>query len=409
MSWVDRISSGMTITTGDGKQYTPEWKNAQKSVEFNISEFNFDGVSGTLVDRKEPMGRRFPLEIYFQGENHLDISSDFELSANDKRAWVLSHPYYDDILVHPVSLNFDNTGHNLTKITGTLIETISEIYPKSTLDPQEQAQQNFEDANESVASDFGGNVSEPSTKDITNIQDSQLDTYNRVTKDITDTTALEEYRNLYITANTAILNATADPIQAMRTAQAVLSYPSQLQVSVQNRLDTLVSTFNGLRDKLVNIVRRNDKFIYEANQTTIVNAMALAVTTPIEGDYENRDMVLSVIETLSNTYDQTIQDLDSLQTDNGGSEDSYIPSHSGLFDLNVSVKYAIANLFSIVVDAKQERSIILTAKSDPILLTHRFYGLDEADENLTKFIDQNKIGINEMFELDEGRTVVYYV
>jgi hypothetical protein len=44
-----------------------------------------------------------------------------------------------------------------------------------------------------------------------------------------------------------------------------------------------------------------------------------------------------------------------------------------------------------------------------INITHRFYGLDLADENITRIIDSNNIGINEILEVKKGRKIVYYV
>jgi len=51
----------------------------------------------------------------------------------------------------------------------------------------------------------------------------------------------------------------------------------------------------------------------------------------------------------------------------------------------------------------------LSSYSNAIILTHRFYDLEETDQNLENFINQNQIGINEMLEIKTGRKVIYYV
>ena len=105
MSWIDKLANDLIITTGDGRPYYPLWKKPSKSIAFNYSEFTFPNLSGSLVDRGTPMGRRFPLEIYFVGENNIEDSSDFESSANDKRPWRIEHPYYGLIFVQPTEIN----------------------------------------------------------------------------------------------------------------------------------------------------------------------------------------------------------------------------------------------------------------------------------------------------------------
>ncbi len=44
-----------------------------------------------------------------------------------------------------------------------------------------------------------------------------------------------------------------------------------------------------------------------------------------------------------------------------------------------------------------------------ILLSHKFYGSDENDDNLQKFIDTNNIGLNELLNISKGRKVIYYI
>ena len=87
MSWIEKINSGIVITCGDGKRYEPHYILAEKSVEYNVAEFDFVNIEGTLVKRSKPRGRRFPIELLFQGDNHLDVADAFEMSAKDDRPW----------------------------------------------------------------------------------------------------------------------------------------------------------------------------------------------------------------------------------------------------------------------------------------------------------------------------------
>src|SRR5690242_2796658 len=99
MSWLDRITDSLTITTGEGSTFTPNWINAVRQKEYNIAEFEFIEQKGTLVSRKLPRGNKYNIEIYFQGDNHLNEAGRFDLAADDPRYWVMAHPFYGHVNV----------------------------------------------------------------------------------------------------------------------------------------------------------------------------------------------------------------------------------------------------------------------------------------------------------------------
>ena len=120
MSWIENAKKDFTIimqTKHGNITYTPNWLNARRSIDYNIAEFNFKNVAGTLVKRSQPMGVRYDIEIYFQGEDNLIKAQDFLDSAADPRAWTVSHPMYGQLYVQPIGLGFDDSNLNATKIT----------------------------------------------------------------------------------------------------------------------------------------------------------------------------------------------------------------------------------------------------------------------------------------------------
>ena len=65
MSWIEQSTKDFIITTGDGKQYRPLWKNPSYTLDFNTSEFDFPEVPGTLVERSQARGKRYPFTVYY--------------------------------------------------------------------------------------------------------------------------------------------------------------------------------------------------------------------------------------------------------------------------------------------------------------------------------------------------------
>lgn len=406
MSWIENIKHDLVITTGDKVDYKPQWLNASKAKEYNVSEFNFPTVDGTLVYRQTPRGRRYNLEIYFQGEDHLETSSKFETSADDPRAWVISHPFYGRLLVHPISLTFDNSVYNITKITGELLETIEDENPKTTRDPADDISIQKESVDESIADTFATDV-KPDTTDINTLSDINNNAYEEGKKGIKLDIDSSSYFNAFNTANSAILNATEAPFKAMAELQAMINAPALFITGVKNRISTLIRQFEKLRTSVTTIFSRSGKKIHEATSGTLISALTLGAIT--NTDYKNTDEVLDTIEDILANYDLYISDLDSLQTDDNGEPTSFIPDAGVQIALNNLIVFTVNNLLKIAVNAKQKRTIILEEDNNVIVLTHRFFGLDATDENLDEFINLNDIGISELLQIRKGRPISYYI
>lgn len=408
MSWIEKVKNNLIIRTGDGQEFNVLWRNASRTQEYNVAQFEFPNISGTLVKRSQPKGMQYNIEIYFQGENNLDESEAFRIACNDKRHWVLIHPFFGRLNVQPTALNFDNTALNITKVTGTVIETIVEDNPKTSADPKDKIAAEKETFDETAAVSFANNV-DPSVQDINQMTQNNTVAYAVGKKKVKLTVDSERYFNAFNTANAKILEATIEPLAAIRQMQVMLNMPAIFEDSVSNRLAILLDQFNLLRDTLIGITERHLKLIYEVNQGSIISSMLLAAATPQDGDYENRAVVDATIEDILGAYNTYIEDLDSLQTDNGGEPESYIPDAGSMTQLNQLMNFTISNLFNIALDSKQERSIILEDDSNPVLLAHRFYGLRPDDSTIDAIIQQNQIGINEILQVKKGRTIKYYI
>lgn len=406
MSWLDQIKNDLIITCGDNKEYRPSWINASFEQQYNTAEFDYPDLPGTKVDRRQRRGRRFNLEIYFQGDDHLDVSNKFWNSCNDRRAWTLQHPFYSTLIVQPLSLSFDNTDLNVTKITGIIVETITDDNPKinQSADDQVPILKEILDANMELAL-----VEFPTPSDVNMMSQKNNDLFAKGVPIIKLPEEFEEYNNVFNQANTFINTATATPLLAMRATVAMISKPAQFTLSVQQRMDVLSSQFDTLRNNLLNITRVSAKQIYQIHAGTIVSSMCLAAVTPLAGNYTNVNNVLGIVNRIVATYRQYVEDLDTLQGLNGGNPANFIPSADAITQLNYLYNLTISNLFDIALNSKQERSVILDRDTNLILLTHRFYGLDNDDNNINEMIINNNFGLDHYLVIKKGTKVIYYI
>jgi len=406
MSWVEKIKNNFIITTGDGETYSPLWndKSCVKEVEFNISEFNFPNQEGTFVDRREARGNKYILDIIFQGENHFDVAERFELSSKDKRPWTIEHPYYGRIIVQPASLSFGNQTLNGTTVSGTLLETLLRGTPTVISDPTAQIEELKSLAFSSGADAFALELPNPQNLAVAN---SSL--YRAGVNSGAPQSQTEGYFNLFNDANTAVLNATSEPLAAIRSLQAVIEAPARFEISVKQRFDILTNQFNLLVNSVGNITGQSGKVQFETTAGSILTAMVTAASLPQINDYLNMVDVIGIIAILVETENTFIESLDSLQTDNGGDTDSYVPDFLFISNVVAIIDLTTSVLFEIATGAQQERSVFCETDTNVILLAHRFYGLDNDDVNIRRLMNTNNIGLSEIINIRKGRKIVYYV
>lgn len=425
MSWEDRVQSQLIITTGDGVQYKPLWKNTcATDIEYNISQFDFPKVAGSRIERGTPMARKFNLEIYFQGEEHIEQGDAFQISANDPRPWNISHPIYGFILVQPVSLHFDYTGFGITQITGSLLETLKDQGLQLSVVPIDLLNANKANLDLAVSSSFKFTMDmllarqlKPNdlsvrdivlaTRQVTKLSAINKSLYNIGVKFVKTTEDAGNYLNAVNVANASIQQGISQAGSLMTNLQAVINFPGQIINTIQLRSTMLRNQFDTIRLNLSPTSLISDKYNYEAVGNGIVSTMIISSVTNI--DYKSRADVLAQIDNIKQIRDDYMDDLDSLQTANGGTETSYVPDSDTITALDDLVNFAIANLYDIALSSKQERIVILGEDSNAVILAHRFYGLLVDDSTIDTFIETNKIYLNEILQIRKGRKLIFYV
>lgn len=410
MAWTEKIQQPFRIITGDGKEWQPLQMESTNtfSYDFNVSEFEFPEVSGTKVDRRLPKGRRFPLEFYFQGEENIEEGEAFRISCNDLRPWVVFHPVYGRIDGHPISITFDNTGINIVKVTTDFVESISEDGPQITQDFTATTVA-VADASAELANEVVSAAVVPTVTDVNYMSDSVNQMYAASSGSISDSNISAQYQNAFTKASNSINSAIGDASFGISTIQNFITYPFLFSTSVQNRLTVLVEQAKTLTTSIANLTDTNKKTIFENFKSSVLVAMVKTVVTPQDGDYLNAPDIFSVIEILIDTYNEFIEEMSQLQSQNGTFFQAFIPDYTLQSELNYAVNFAVSNLYQIALQAAQERIIYLEKDSNVIIQTHRFYGLDIEDVNLNRFIETNNVSLNELVQLKKGREIVYYV
>ena len=401
MGWIEQLQSDFTIKTGDGIEYKPEWLNASHQVSYNISEFVFPNLSGVLSTRKLPRGSKYNLEIYFQGEDHLKESTDFEISAKDPRPWKVQHPFHGTLLVQPSSLTFDQTKLNITKITGTITETIDLDGVKTDTSAVDAIEALTLETNEVAA--LAMELVPLTPDEVANAQLDNDGAFTEFSKIVTTQSQTNDLTNAYNAANSAISKAIIAPITAMRKAQTLLVTPYRWEDTIQSRFKSLKSQFEGLMTSAIAFTKFGQKRYLEGQSSALMTAMCNTAAQPNDGDYRTRNNVEDMIDNLIIQHDLLISTFDSISTDD------YQPNRETFQGISNVLNFTISELFTIALGAKQERTVLINEDTNVILLAHRFYGLKSDDSTINELIEINNIGLSQILEVKKGSFITYLV
>lgn len=402
MDWEDRIKNNIfSIKTGDGELYFPLFKqNTDSEREYNTSTFEFIKVYGTLVDRKMPQGRKFTLVFYFEGASCITMSDKFENSCDDPRPWKVNHPYYGYITGQCMSIKRDDASMNVTEITVPFYETIELDYPFVNYSPKDNTREKHKKVLDSFGSiDLPYDETIDVPKNVDRVYQIQAEMQG-----LPDSNTYSDFQNAMNTALKAIDKTTSAPLEAFRTIQNFLDLPATYERAVIARVGSFLNVFYRLKTSIETL---SDKKNFEALGGSLISSMSLAMVLPIVGDYFLMADVFRMTDKLKEVYNDYLETLDGLQVSIYDVNNAYAPNPESQANLQSLVSYTLANLYALSFETKRERIVYVDKKTNVILLTHRYLGLDVNDENIDIFIKTNDIKLNELFSIEKGREIRY--
>jgi hypothetical protein len=176
----------------------------------------------------------------------------------------------------------------------------------------------------------------------------------------------------------------------------------------------LTAQFNALRTAITNLLNTGSplynkisKKAYENNGAMMVSSMAVSSITQM--DYNNRADVMASMDLINMNYNLYLTDIDTFQSLNNSTPDSYVADAGSLIALNDLINFTLSNLFDISLNSKQERTLYCEKDTNVILLAHRLYGLLPDDSTIDTLIKNNSIGLLELLQINKGRKIIYYV
>ena len=299
-----------------------------------------------------------------------------------------------------MSIKRDDTALNTTEITVPFYETIELDYPFVNYSPKDNTREKHRQVLESF-----GTIDLPfdDALDIPKNQDRVFQIQAEM-KGLADSDTYSDFQNALNTALKAIDKTTSNPLEAFRQIQGFLDLPATYERAVLARVGSYFNVYYRLKTSIETL---SDKKNFEALGGTLIASMGLAMVLPVVGDYFLMADVFRMTDKLKEIYNDYLTTLDSLQVSIYDVNNAYAPSPESQANLQSLVNYTLANLYALSFETKRERIVYVDKKTNVILLSHRYLGLDVDDENIDIFIKTNGITLNELFSIEKGREIRY--
>jgi len=444
MSWLDNVKYDLTVyfpnkesyntSTGTfdinkADKYTPKWVNATHKFDVNYTEFIFKGVAGSLLDRRLPKGERYEVEFYFDSTNtdgnlqdNVSIAAKFAASAKwapsggqfPSPGFYVSHPLYGILYVQHLGFDFDNSDYNVTKITGTLIETLN---PKKLerlsydISAAVASKANFLSATltanyDAVVTTVDASTIQSQTKALNSVGNAvkTLGGYaSKIQNSINAFNTLLQKANAYIQMGQA---AVSQGLSAFGAIVQSVFYPVSFALSLVNKMAFYQQMLSSIT--FSSFLTLNDKVLLEGFGISVNSAMCVAAANPAPGDYVTVDDVDAAIVNITTGYNTLIAGLESMQSTNGGELGAYVPNAANIQAYSDIVLYTVSQLYQIAASAKKKYTVTLGADDSIFNVAYEYVGLQSDDSTITELAALNNLSIPEWIVLRKGRQIIYY-
>lgn len=412
MAWQDRLREA-AYTSPSGKRVTFFYEDVRRTVTKKTSAFEFVDADGTYIQDNGHTGRKYPLPIFFTGDNH-DQEADYFFSLLEERGvGKLEHPRYGLIDVVPfgdITQRDDlKTAANQTVFEITFFETVGLVFPSEQADPASDVLTSVDKYNDVAAGEFEDITSlDTSVEQVSfkNKYQSLLAGAKSGLQAVADvqTDVQNQFNLINDSINQGIDILVSQPLTlAFQTIQLIQT-PALAFAVIKDRLkaygDLARSLLSGTAAVPGNDSRSsNDFHTADLFTSTCVTGQIISV---VNNQFNTKPEALQAAETIIQLFDEV-----SAWRDENYQSLSEIDLGGAYQNLQESVAVAAGFLVYISFTLKQERRIILERDRTIIDLVAELYG--EVDGMLDFFISSNDLSGLEILELKQGREIVYYI
>jgi len=415
MTWQSRIREA-AYTSPSGVRITFDYENVSKRVDKKTTGFEFPDANGTFVQDLGHSGRRYPLRVFFWGNDYDEEAALFEAVLLETGTGRLEHPIYGTVDVVPfgtITQRDDlKTAANQAVIEVTFWETTNIVYSNVQVDPGAALLAAVGEFNTAFAAEFDEVTSLDSAVEQASFKNSYQTLLNGTSSGLesianTQDDVRQQFNAINDSIDTGIDILIGQPTTLAFQTMLLIQTPGRALTNIEARLDgysnllTSIITGDGAVVSPGNDSRNSNKFhnddLYASTYITgqIISAINNQFTIKTDA-IAAADVILTQFENVTNWRDDNFESLSEVDT--GGSYQQ----------LQEAVALAAGFLVQISFSLKQERHVVLERPRTSLDLAAELYG-EEFEDLLDFFIDSNGLSGSEILEIPRGRDIVYYV
>ena len=412
MSWEDRLREA-AYTSPSGARITFVYENVSQEVDKKTTGFSFPDANGTYVQDLGHSGRRYPLRVFFSGEDYDQAVIFFEEALIERGTGRLEHPMYGVIDVVPfgsITRRDDlKTAANQAVIEVTFWETINLIYPASQTDPASSVLSAVKEYNTAAAESFNNVLNLDTAVERVSLRDTYRSTLSKASNGLkaiasTQENVRQQFNAIIDSVNQGLDVLIADPITLAFQTTQLIQAPARARSAIKDRLDA----YRDLADAIMlgngaNV--GNDsraKNAFHSNDLYVSSYVTGSVVSVVNNQFVTKTDALQAAEDVLDQLDNVVawRDLNFAELNQVDTGEAYQK-------LQKAVALTAGFLVEISFTLKQERRIVLSRSRTIIDLCAELYG--SVDDQLDFLISSNELTGSEILELPRGKEIAYFV
>ncbi|MCK5612869.1 DNA circularization N-terminal domain-containing protein [Candidatus Pacearchaeota archaeon] len=412
MSWEDRIQDP-AYTSPSGERFVFTYEDVSRETDKKTTPFTFPDKDGAFIQDLGAGGRRYPMRIFFWGEDY-DIQADaFYLALEEKGAGKLEHPRYGTVNVVPTGKIRQRddlkTAANQAVFEIEFWQTIIEITFPNAADEATNA------VNE-IITEYVADAPGVFDKVLDLVSSNEIVSFsNRITAGVavvknnlgkvanTVQGIGVQFNSLYTSITSNISDLVETPITLATDIIELIRLPNRAAASIETQIDSYVNIINTLLETDFSLSLDNQPENSFAGTDLVVQSAIIGL---IEATTKNEfitkpdainaaDSILSISENSNNWADDNRENLELIDT----GEIYQIVNNASII--------SAARLVEISFSLLQERFTIIDRPRTFVDLCAELYG--ELDPKYDFIINSNNLTGSEILELPLGKEIKYYV
>ena len=420
MTWRDRLRQTITLTSPEGNIFEAKWKGNSRSMDKKLGLFEFPKVKGTKVQDLDIGSARYPLTIFFDGENHDQESDRFFKACSERGVWNIIHPVKGSLDLQLISVkeNIEPVeSGNVTQFDMEWIEPLKDSEVPSLFQQRSTIDSQIDELNSTSSDQIDSNVLQETAAQTSSFEATVNSVVKSVEKFLAPVYELQAEINSQVLSikrgvNSLLSAPVLDIVSIAGQIQALVQLPALAIADVNSRIEAYQGFISAALDFSPDTAQTKDRNIVAVQELALTSALASISFVSSTGELASRLQAIELINLNTELFKDITDALDATQElfKDEIIDDQYFSQSESYSDALLMISQTISYLLRSAFDLSIEKRFVLEKMRSPIEITISEYGdLGEDDINFDLFITSNGLKGNDILILPEGREVLVYV